>query len=306
MALAPQPASLPRSMPRETHVVVIVDEKNMLLLWLEEMIAQRKIGVPEANEMVRNQETQGKLWTGPFKDGLGSAQILRKLGQDFASWKGAQVLFIKSRAGNDLVVFKGWPAGRKLITGTRYRLDNPKIMEMQIGKPGIRAAAKESARFGVYLVVAVDIADYLLRDNATLGQLLGSLTIDIPSVLLASACGAVAGAAISGTTVAGLATIGALAVGPLLVAFAVGIAVGYGLYLLDDHFHMTDRLSQAYDNGLVKLSHVWHELGQEAQERYTQLTHSRLVHDLRQDTDILAQKIARQSDRVRGELARLW
>lgn len=53
-------------------------------------------------------------------------------------------------------------------------------MELQIGKPGIRAAGKESARFGICLVVAVDVADYLLRGDSTLGQLLGSLTVDIP------------------------------------------------------------------------------------------------------------------------------
>ena len=220
--------------------------------------------------------------------------------------RGKAHYFSKSKAGNDLVTFKGWPAGRNIITGTRYRLDNPRIMELQIGKPGIRAAAKDSARFGVYLVVAVDVADYIFRDNSTLGQLLGSLTVDIPSVVLASAVGAAAGSFISGTSVAGLAAIGSLACGPFLVAFAVGVIAGYALYKLDEHFHLTDKLSEFYDKGLAKLAEVWDDLGSEANARFNQLAHSQMVHDLQQDSHVIAKRLARQADWVRGELAYVW
>ena len=204
------------------------------------------------------------------------------------------------------MVFKGWPAGRKLITGTRYRIDNPKIVELQIGKPGIEAAAKESARFGIYLVVAVDVADYFLRDNSTLGQLLGSLTVDVPSVILASAIGAAAGSFVASTSMAGLAVIGSFACGPFLVAFVVGAAAGYGLYKLDEHFHLTDKLSAAYDRGLAKLNQVRLELGAEARQRFQQLANSQMVHDLSRDARDLAARLAREGDWVRGELTHLW
>ncbi len=286
--------------------LMVVDKKNMLRIWLEEKVARHELTPTQADDMLRDQETEGKLWTGPTKDSLGSGKLFYKLAKDFASWKGAQVYFTTSKAGHDLVTFKGWPTGRKIITGTRYRLDNPKIMELQIGKPGIRAAAKESARFGIYLVVAVDVADYIFRDNSTLGQLLGSLTVDIPSVVLASAIGATAGSLISGTTVAGLATIGSLACGPFLVAFAVGVIAGYALYKLDEQLHLTDKLSEFYDKGLSKLAQVWHDLGTEAGARFNQLSHSQMVHDLQQDSRIIAEKLARQADWVRGEVSYLW
>ena len=102
------------------------------------------------------------------------------------------------------------------------------MVELQIGKPGIRAAAKESARFSLYLVVAVDIADYLL----TLGR--------------------------------------------------------------------------AYDSGLHKLAEAWTALGQKAEMRFRQLASSHMVHDLRQDASVLASKLGREADLVRGELAHLW
>ena len=291
--MPPSPPASAKAVVTRHERVLIVDEKNMLRIWLEEKVARRELTTTDADKMLQDQEGQGKLWVGPFKDGLGNTKIIYKLAKDFASWKGARVTFGKSRAGHDLVTFKGWPADRKLISGTRYRTDNPRMIELQIGKPGIRAAARESARFGLYLVVAVDVADYLMRDNSTLGQLLGSLTVDIPSVLVASAIGAAAGSAIVGTSVAGLAVIGGLALGPIAVAFVVDLGVSWLLVKADESFKITETLSRLYD-------------GQEAESRFHQLANSHLVHDLRQESDALAKMIGQQADWVRGEVAHLW
>lgn len=180
------------------------------------------------------------------------------------------------------------------MPGTRYKVTNPKVMELQIGKPGLLKAAKESARFGVGLVVIVDIADYALRKAATFGHLLASLTVDVPSVVIASAIGAWAGAAATGAVV-----VGSNACGPVLVALAAGALAGYGLYLLDEHFHLTDRLTKAYDHGLDKLTKVYHQLGADAEKRFQQLEHSRFIHDLTQDATILARKLGREADQLR-------
>ena len=285
---------------------LVLDRKNMFVVWLEEKLARRELTVEEADKLLHEEETQGKLWIGPFKDGLGGGTVLVKLARDFASWKGARVYFSTSKAGHELVTFKGWPAGRKLISGTRYRVDNPKIVEMQIGKTGIRAAGRESARFGLYIVVAADVIDFVANDKATLGQLLANLSVDIPSVLIASAVGTAAASAVVSSSVAGLALIGSFAVGPLIVGFVVGVAVGYALYKLDEHFHFSEQLGKVYDKALARLAEAWHRLGAEAEERFRQVANSTAVHDLQQDARTLAAEIERQTSVVRGELVRLW
>ena len=110
---APSPTPAPVAAPPASPVqrVIIVDEKNMFRIWLEEKVARHELSPLEADNMLRDQEAQGKLWTGPSKDSLGSGKIFFKLARDFASWKGAEVYFSKSKAGNDLVTFKGWPTG---------------------------------------------------------------------------------------------------------------------------------------------------------------------------------------------------
>ena len=218
-----------------------------------------------------------------------------------------RVEFIKGTAGRDLVIFKGWPAGRKILTGTRYRVDNPKIVEMQIGRPGLEAAGRESARFGLILVVAVDVADWLCNDKRTLGGLFGKLTVDIPSVMLASAIGTALGAATTSTAATGLvAAIGSFALGPLAVAFLAGVGIAVALAWADDHFQLSEKLGRLYDQGIDRLKQAWAHLGQQAEKRYQELANSHFVHNLEQDAIILSRKLARETDLIRGEIGYIW
>lgn len=259
---------------------LIIDEKNMVRLWLYEKVEGNELTDADADKALSDYVNTGKLYIAPIKDALGSGSLAIKLARDMKSWAGGRLAFVKGKYG-DLVIFKGWPAGRRLITGTRYRVDNPKIVQMQIGKPGLRAAAKESARFGIVLVVSIDVLDFVLRDEATLGQLLGSLSVDIPSAILASALGYAAGAAAAGTA------IGTFVCGPFLVALAVGLVVGIGLYKIDQYFDLTAKLSKAYDGSLQKLAEVWKRLGKDADRRIEQLKRNGFVHDLFGEIDDL-------------------
>ena len=279
--------------------VAVIDMKNMVKIWLEEKVARRELTLVEADEQLKEYEVNGKTWVGPFKDTAGDAKLIYKLAKDMKSWSGARVYFSRGLHG-DLVTIKGWPKGRTLLPGTRYRVDNPRIVELQIGRPGLRAAARDSAKFGLILVCAVDVADFILRDKATLGQLLGNLTVDIPSVLVASAVGAIAGSMVVGSAV-----IGTIACGPFLVALVVGVAVGYGLAMADEHFGISEKLGEAYDRGLAKLDQARKQLGTAAEQRFHQLENSQMVHDLTQDAKEVARKIGRETDSIRWQLSRL-
>lgn len=149
------------------------------------------------------------------------------------------------------------------------------------------------------------MADYFLRDSSTLGQLLGSLTVDLPSVMPASAIGAAAGSMLSGSAVA-MGMIGGLACGPFVAAFVVGVVAGVTRYKLDEYFHLHEKIGEAYDTSLSKLRQVRDQLGVEAETRFDQLAHSHIVHDLSRDAASFAAKLARETDRVRGELLYLW
>ncbi len=275
-----------RALPAASRTDVFVfDIKNGLRIWLSEAVRTCEIKAQDAQNAIRRidaatvadkavdiSEEQIKLWLGPIKDGRELRNIGKLLVDDFGRWWNVKVEF-KTGAKSDLIFIKGWPAGRKTLSGTRYRVSNPKIMELQIGKPGIMASAKQSAKFGVYLIVAVDALQFCRDRN--FAHLLGSLTVDIPSVLLASAIGTAVGALVAGTVV-----VGTIALGPALVAFGVAALVGGGLFLLDKHFGLTEKVTAAYERGFEKLKEWWAELGSEAHKRWNEFINSGTVQDL--------------------------
>ena len=257
------------SSKRAAEDTYVLDELNGLRLWLDQKVKENEFTPGQAVDALRQKENDGKLWTGPVKDAFGSAKIGMKLAKDFEHlWK-AKVTFVPGKTG-DLVIIKGWPSAREVLTGTRYKVTNPKIIELQIGKPGIRAAAKESARFGVILVVAVDMAEFVASHD--LAKLLGSLTVDIPSVILASAIGSAAGTLAAGTLV-----IGSFAFGPLLVAFGVGVLAGYALFKLDEAFGITEKVTKVYESAIEELRKLWEKLGTEAEQKFHEFENSRAV-----------------------------
>lgn len=298
-------ASVRKAPAQPTRRILIVDQRNMALLWLEEKIARRELTQAQADEMLKDQGSFAKNWVSPLKDAAGSLSLMVRMARDFGKWHGAEVAFTKNAKGQQLVTFKGWPNNRKIVRGTRYRVDHPKMVELQVGRPGLRASARQSARFGIYFVVAVDIFDFLLRDKATLGGLLGALTYDIPGVILATAVGTAVASAFTGTALGTALLVGSFAMGPLAVGFLVGLAVGVGLTMLDNELHITDMLAAAYDRGLAKLGDVWVALGDEAESRYKDLAGSQFVHDLGRDCEWLQASIARQTDQVRSQFALL-
>ena len=286
------PARTAAPPPVQGDDAYVFDYKNGLRVWMSEAVKRGEVTAADAEASLRNidpakavdtAEDYTKLLTGSVKDVFGSIGIAKKLVKDFNRWWGVQVYF-KAGAKGDLVIIRGWPMGRQLLSGTRYRVDNPKIMELQIGKPGIQAAAKESARFGVYLVVAVDLIQFM-RDR-DLANLLGSLTVDIPSVLLASAIGAAAG-----TLAAGSLVVGAVALGPALVAFGVGVAIGGLLFLADKHFEITKKVTAAYRRGLDKLQAWWKALGSDALRQWNAFANSGAVRDVEKGFDSYARTL---------------
>lgn len=87
---------------------------------------------------------------------------------------GAKV-YIKNYGGKPHIILKGKPGLRKILTGTKYGIQNPKIVKMGLGKVGAVSAAKTGGILTVILLTTYRVIDYVLTDEATLSSLLGRL-----------------------------------------------------------------------------------------------------------------------------------
>jgi hypothetical protein len=188
-------------------------------------------------------------YVAPAKD----ASVAAKLLSDFGISPGK--VLVKQYAGKDYVIFKGLPGNRKVFKGTRYLAKNPNVVRMAVGPKGVMKAVKGGFVLTVVLSVGIEVFDYIIRDNATLSELLGTVTGDLVKIGLSTIAGAVAGLVVGSAAV-----IGSVAAAPLIAAIAVGVATGYFLDKIDSRFGATQALIRGYKQIGINLREIEYEI----------------------------------------------
>lgn len=148
--------------------------------------------------------------------------------------------YIKTYGGKAHIVLKGYPGLRKIFTGTKYGLQNAKVVQLGLGKYGAVNAAKGGGVLTIILLSVYRVVDYFLTDTATLNQLIGTLATDVVKVGIAT------GASIAAASIAA-STGFILALGPLAAIIVVGFGVSMLLEYADDRYHLTDKVIAALD-----------------------------------------------------------
>jgi hypothetical protein len=185
------------------------------------------------------------------------ARMLGKLVGDLGAF-GAQT-YIKIYGGKPHIILKGSPGLRRILTGTRYGLQNAKVVAMGLGTAGAVHATKAGGILSVVLVSAYRVIDYFLTDGATLNQLIGSLAVDVVKV------GITVGASIGGMAmlISAFPALATLAIGPLAAVVVVGVLSSWALSAIDKHYGITDKVIKALD-----------EIGDDVESYYDNVTES--------------------------------
>lgn len=187
-------------------------------------------------------------YTSAVADSVVAAKLLRDFGVQ------SNKVIVKNYAGKQYVLFKGYPGARKIFRGTRYLTDNPKVVRMAVGPKGIKSAVAGGFVVTVILSVGIEVFDFIIRDTASLSQLLGTITSDLVKIGLSSIAGAAAGLAIGTTAIVGTAV-----AAPLIMAIAVGVATGFLLNHIDEKTGATAALIAAYEKMGMKLKEIEYE-----------------------------------------------
>jgi hypothetical protein len=142
--------------------------------------------------------------------------------------------YVKNYGGKPHIIIKGFPGLRKIFTGTKYGIKNPKVVTMGLGRAGAVHAAKSGGILSIILLSGYRVIDYFLTDTATLNQLVGSLATDIVKVGIAT------GVSIAAATL--VSAIFSIAIGPIVAVVFFGILTSVALTALDTHYGITDRI----------------------------------------------------------------
>lgn len=236
-----------------------------------------------------------KSWFPNFKDLAQGAALTYKLAKDVGI-KGKY--YIKKYNGKEYIIFKGNPAVRKYLTGTRYGINHAKMINLQIGRAGMRTAIRGSFVFSMIFCTVINVADYVARDNATLGELFGATAVDLGKTLIATGA---AFAVAAGT--AALAGTALIAIGPIIAAVAVSVVVAVILDKVDQKYQIQAKLSKMIDEGLVKLEKIARELKKEGEQAWHDFVTSKIVVDLSRDAYSIAEDFQRGVSYVRWKIS---
>lgn len=187
-------------------------------------------------EKYKGKVEAGANYTPYAKDTLSLTKIFSDLG--VTTFKA----YTKNYAGKEHIIFKGFAGQRTFFTGVKYSTTNPKMIAMGLGKVNAIGNAKAGGLLSIVIMSGYRIADYVLRDQATLSQLIGGLATDVVKIGIATGASIafVSGAA----ALTGLATV---AVGPIVAAIVVGVGVTWILNTLDEKYGITEAVISAMD-----------------------------------------------------------
>jgi hypothetical protein len=215
------------------------NQHEIFVVSMEEMNAIVRASPKATLPHVKNtwQKLKGKAEIGASY--YASADDLRTFSKLVGDLGGVAVTaYVKTYGGKPHIILKGNPGLRRVLTGTKYGIKNPKVITMGLGKAGAIHAAKSGGILSIVLLSTYRIADYFLTDEATLNQLIGSLATDVIKVGIATGASIAAAVALGGFSIA---------VGPIFAVVVVGVGVSWALGAADEHFGITDRVIDGLD-----------------------------------------------------------
>lgn len=222
------------------------NKHEVYILSLEEMdnvfsAKATKKWTKEQWQKIKSNAEIGANYTAPAKDAVLLARLIGDLG-----YSGAKA-YIKYYGGKAHVILKGYPGLRKIFTGTKYGLQNAKVVKMGMGKYGAVNAAKGGGVLTIVLLSVYRVVDYFLTDDATLTQLFGTLATDVAKVGAATAASIYAATKVASYAALAASTGTIVALGPLAAAIFIGVGVTLLLEYADSKLQITERLIAALD-----------------------------------------------------------
>ena len=169
-------------------------------------------------------------YTANGKDIITTSMIISKLGS-FS----IKATIYTNHLGTELIKFTGYAGIRKILNAPVFGTKNPKVVDVGIGKYGLKNSIISGARFTFYFAAAFRTVDFILNDETTLATFIGSLATDVVKIGIASLITLGLGTVfVTPFVVANLAVV--------VVVVVVGLVASIGLNYLDNKFGITNQV----------------------------------------------------------------
>ena len=233
------------------------DAQHIMLLTLEE--AQSVI-----DDLLRSDGmSRVTTYAGNIKDAAGGTTNILKLfsyrdaGRIVFTLKGRGIKAIQySYGGKMYVKITGYPSLRRILNGTRYGINHPKVLELGIGKAGLRAGLITGARFCIWFSACWRLIELIFRSDHDVAAFLGNITMDVAKVVVTIFPTEVIMGGVS--IFSGFLPVSLVVPiwGGIVIVVMLGVGIVVGLDYLDKRYKLSEKLINCIRTGFKERQRI--------------------------------------------------
>ncbi len=178
--------------------------------------------------------------------------------QEIIALKGLGIKAIQYQYGGQVYVkITGYASLRRILQGTRYKINSPQILELGIGKAGINGGILEGAKFCIWFSLAYRTVQLIFKSDHDVAAFIGNITMDIAKIIVTifvTKILVMAGGALT-TVAASFGVIFPIAAGIVLI-IGVGFLITLTLDYLDRKYHLSDKLISVIREGMKSQAEI--------------------------------------------------
>ena len=202
-------------------------------------------------------------YAGNIKD---AADATKKLSKLFSYQQAGKIVFtlkglgIKATQyayqGKLYVKITGYPSLRRILNGTRYRINHPKVLEVGIGSAGFRNGIMSGARFCIWFSACWRFIELVFKSEHDVAALLGNVTMDVAKVIVSVFVSQSVGSTL-GLAVPLLFSSAAVPVwGEIVGVVVLGFIITWSLNEVDNKYELSDKLIACIREGLKERQRI--------------------------------------------------
>lgn len=202
-------------------------------------------------------------YAGNIKD---AADATKKLSKLFSYQQAGKIVFtlkglgIKATQyayqGKLYVKITGYPSLRRILNGTRYRINHPKVLEVGIGSAGFRNGIMSGAKFCIWFSACWRLIEVVFKSEHDVAALLGNVTMDVAKVIVSVFVSQSVGSTL-GLAVPLLFSSAAVPVwGEIVGVVVLGFIITWSLNEVDNKYELSDKLIACIREGLKERQRI--------------------------------------------------
>lgn len=202
-------------------------------------------------------------YAGNIKDALAASNNLSKLfsyqqaGKTVFTLKGFGIKATQyAWQGKMYVKITGYPSLRRILTGTRYRINHPKLLEIGIGRAGFHASLMSGARFCIWFSACWRLVEMIFKSDHDVAAFLGNVTMDVAKVIVSVFLTKFVGGVTSFLASTAAVSLAVPVWGQIVGVVMLGVVIAYTLNELDSHYDLSDKLIACIRDGLRERQNI--------------------------------------------------